>query len=101
MSGESVANRIMSMSPSDFPARSRAFFAARAPRSDDARPSSANRRCSIPVRLRIHSSDVSIPNRAIKSSFVTTVSGTYPPVPEMKAWGTMRLRDDRSHSLPR
>ena len=76
MSGESVANKIMSRSRAVSFASSSACFAARHAMSDVPTPSSANRRASMPVRCTIHSWVVSIPYSFASASFVTTLGGT-------------------------
>ena len=58
-SGVAVASTIMSMSAGVSPALASAAFAASKPRSEVNSPSAATRRSRMPVRCRIHSSDVS------------------------------------------
>src|SRR3989442_13875074 len=62
---------------------SSARLAASSARSDDACSGEAIRRSTMPVRSRIHSSEVSTIRS--KSWFVSRVSGTYMPVPAMAA----------------
>ncbi len=73
MSGVIVATMMSSTSVGSRPRRSRASRAARTARSLVAVPGSARRRSRIPVRVRIHSSDVS--TIFSRSALVTTRSG--------------------------
>src|SRR2546425_6199374 len=61
-------------------------------RSDDAWSGRAIRRSTMPVRSRIHSSEVS--TILSKSALVSTRSGTYMPVPVMVAPRTPSCRGD-------
>src|SRR5262245_16748373 len=79
MSGVTVATISRSISSADTPACSRAARAAGREMSDSASSSSAKRRSLIPVRVTIHSSEVS--TSFARSSFVTTLSGTCVPSP--------------------
>ena len=72
-SGVAVAMTIASMSAAFTPAAESARSAARVARSEVSCPSAAMWRCPIPVRARIHSSEVS--SRCESSSFVTMRSG--------------------------
>ena len=74
MSGVTVATMIRSTCDASSPAGSSASRAAGRQRSESACPGSAIRRSRIPVRSRIHSSEVSIIVES--SSFVMTRSGT-------------------------
>src|SRR5437773_9532317 len=71
------------MSAAVSPADSSACCAAMSARSDEAWSGLAMRRSTMPVRSRIHSSEVS--TMRSKSALVSTRSGTYMPVPTMVA----------------
>ena len=79
MSAVTVATISRSISAALTPACSSAARAAGSEMSESASSSAAKRRSLMPVRVRIHSSDVST-SRA-SSSFVTTRSGTCVPSP--------------------
>jgi hypothetical protein len=79
MSGVTVATMIRSISEPLTPASSSACCDAGRHRSERASSSAAIRRSRIPVRSRIHSSEVSIIVES--SSLVTTRSGTWHPSP--------------------
>jgi hypothetical protein len=74
MSGVTVATMIRSISSGETPRRSRAMRAARAARSLVAVPGSTTWRSRIPVRVRIHSSEVS--TIFSRSALVITRLGT-------------------------
>ena len=74
ISGVSVQTIIISSCSAVMPAISMACLAAIVHISDVLTPSGAKCRSRIPVRSRIHSSDVS--TIFSKSAFVTTLSGT-------------------------
>src|SRR3954452_4543711 len=78
-SGVAVASTITSRSLPLIPACSSARRAAPKARSDVSSPSAAIRRSEMPVRCRIHSSEVS--SRSASSLLVTIRSGRYPPQP--------------------
>src|SRR5580658_2230785 len=80
-SGVIVATIKRSMSEALTPASSRARCPARTPRSDVACSSEAILRSRIPLRARIHSSEVS--TIRARSSLVKMRSGAYEPVPSM------------------
>src|SRR5690349_13682306 len=82
-SGVVVATMIWSMSVASSPAMARARCAAKRDRSEEACSGAPIRRSRMPVRSRIHSSEVS--TMRSKSWFVSTRSGTYMPVPVMVA----------------
>ena len=83
MSGVTVATISRSISEALTPASSSASFAAGRQRSESASSGPAIRRSRMPVRSRIHSSEVSIIVES--SSFVTTRSGTRHPRPVIEA----------------
>src|SRR5262245_33445796 len=83
MSGVTVATTRRSISAGGTPRRSGALRAARTASSLVGVPGSTTWRCSMPVRVRIHSSDVSTIRS--KSAFVMTRSGTYVPRAVMRA----------------
>ena len=72
-SGVAVARMIASMSAPRRPVSARAARAAAIARSEVASPSAAKWRRSMPVRVRIHSSEVS--SVLANSAFSTTRSG--------------------------
>src|SRR5208282_2832194 len=76
MSGVTVATTIIPISSGLTPLAASNFFAASVPRCDAATPGSAWCRSRMPVRVRIHSSEVSI--IFSRSKFVTTRGGTCP-----------------------
>ena len=78
-SGVTVAQTIRSTSRGSAPAASSARRAASVPRVAVVSATPANRRSRMPVRVRIHSSEVSIVS--VNSSLSTTRSGTQLPVP--------------------
>ena len=84
MSGVTVATTIRSMAEASTPACSRAAVAAGSARSESASLGAATRRSRIPVRSRIHSSEVS--TIFAISSFVITRSGTCDPMPVIETW---------------
>src|SRR4051812_39918430 len=86
MSGVTVATMIRSISSAVMPAFSSAFCAALAAMSLVHSSSAAMRRSLMPVRERIHSSEVS--TIFSNSALVRTRSGKYEPVPMME---TVRL----------
>ena len=69
-----VGTMSMSSSAAAIPASARMRSAATIPRSLEAWDGSAKRRSRMPVRARIHSSEVS--TRSSSSALVTTRSGT-------------------------
>ena len=79
ISGVAVATIIVPTSLALICASFNAFFAATIDISEVAVFSSTKRRSLIPVRVVIHSSDVS--TIFSKSALVTTLSGTYMPIP--------------------
>ena len=78
-SGVTVAQMIKSRSIPSSLAIARAFFAAMMPRLAEVSPGPTNRRSRMPVRLRIHSSEVS--TMETKSSLRTIRAGRLLPVP--------------------
>src|SRR5215210_840795 len=102
MSGVAVAQMTRSRSSAAVPASASAARAAGSARSLAACVGAAIRRSRIPVRVVIHSSEVS--TISSRSAFVSTLSGAYAPTPVMpterpfpetfaSALGTVRLRD--------
>ena len=83
-----VATTIMSICSGLTPALSSASRPAASARSDVTVPSSANRRDSMPVRSRIHSSDVSI--WVSNQVFGTARGGSADPTPVMVAFRVTR-----------
>ena len=79
MSGVTVATRTRSISAGGTPACSRASLHAGSAMSESASSCAAIRRSRMPVRVTIHSSDVS--TSVDSSSFVRTRSGTWQPRP--------------------
>src|SRR4051812_26930636 len=90
MSGVTVATMMRSISSAVMPAFSSALCAAFAAMSLVHSPSAAMRRSPMPVRERIHSSDVS--TIFSNSAFVRMRSGRYEPVPIIE---TVRLGRSR------
>ena len=88
MSPVVVATTIMSICSGLTPALSSASRPAASARSDVTVPSSANRRDSMPVRSRIHSSDVSI--WVSNQVFGTARGGSADPTPVMVAFRVTR-----------
>ncbi len=88
-SGVAVDRITTSTSPGSTPARSIAMREASAPMWAAQTWSGAMRRSRIPVRVRIHSSEVS--SRPARSSFVTTWSGRNRPVATTSTcgWGVL------------
>src|SRR5512137_556562 len=82
-SGVVVATMIWSTSVGLIRAASSAWRAAISARSEDACSGAPMRRSTMPVRSRIHSSEVS--TMRSRSEFDSTRSGTYIPVPAMVA----------------
>src|SRR5581483_4598803 len=89
-SGEQVATMMRSRSRGLVLAILRAWRAERSARSEVASPWAIRWRCLMPVRLVIHSSEVSRP-LATRSSLVTTLGGTYIPQPVIWANGIGKL----------
>ncbi len=83
MSGLMVPTMMQSIWLGSISAVSQARRPASAARSDVERPSSRMRRAPMPVRSRIHESEVSTSFE--RSSLVNTLSGTALPVPAMRA----------------
>src|SRR6516164_8980997 len=78
-----VATMTRSMSAGDRPLPASALPAAATAMSPTVSSGPAYRRLTMPTRLRIHSSLVSI--RAARSSLVTTLPGWYPPSDMIRA----------------
>src|SRR4029079_18051759 len=92
VSGVTVPMMIRSSSSAPMPRFSSAIRAARAASSLVGVPGSAMCRCSMPVRVRIHSSEVSTIRS--RSAFVMTRSGTYRPSAVMAALGVALFMKD-------
>src|SRR5688572_7067778 len=82
-SGVTVATKMWSTSWTSTPAASSAFFAASVARSEFSWPGATMRRSRMPVRVTIHSSDVS--TIFSRSALDSTRSGRARPVPAMVA----------------
>jgi hypothetical protein len=80
-SGVTVAQTMRSMSSGFNRAESSALRAAVVPRLAEVSPTPAKRRVRMPVRVRIHSSDVSRLRVSANSSFGTIRAGKQLPVP--------------------
>src|SRR4029077_10781336 len=80
-----VATMTRSMSPGDRPLPASALAPASKAMLVTVSSGPANRRLTMPTRLRIHSSLVS--TRAARSSLVTTLPGWYPPNDRTRAPG--------------